>query len=240
MSTAEITKVVFTGPEGSGKSLEMSRVAQWVLKRNARFIKRGLEPRPIVTNMRFSDQFLLLAEKSGVPVYTYATLEELLQYDHCDVFMDEISKYYDSHRWQDLSTEALTWITQGGKQGIKLYASCQDFSQVAKSFRTLQPRVFSVQKMLGSRRPDRTFPRVRFVWGWYAMWRVDPKSFKGDDVSMETIGFPKICRIKKSDCSVFDTHQRIVRPKAMPLEHIARFCPVVGCKHNILPVVTHR
>lgn len=237
---SEITKVIFTGSEGSGKSLEMSRVAQWIRERNAKFRSRGLPQRPIVTNMKFSDDFMQKAEDSKVPVYTYATLEELLQYDHCDVFMDEISKYYDSHRWQDLSTEALTWITQGGKQGIKLYASCQDFSQVAKSFRTLNPRVFSVDKIAGSRRPDPTFPPIRVVWGFYALWRVDPKSFKGDDVTMDTIGWPVIRRITKKDCAVFDTAQRIIRPQAMPLEHIARYCPVEQCKHHTLPVVTHR
>lgn len=226
---AEITKVVFTGSEGAGKSYEMAKTAWSVLHRNAKLIKKGYPPRSIVTNMQFSKSYHLLAEKFKVPIVQYHTLSQLIENEECDVFMDEISKYFDSHRWQDLSVEALTWITQGGKRGIKMYASCQDFSQVAKSFRVITSRVFLVSKIMGSKRPSKTMGSPWFVWGFIAVWRVNPKSFKGDDVTMETIGFlPQIFRIKRKYTSIFNTSQKIIRPEAMPLEHISRYCEICG------------
>jgi len=223
----EITKVIFTGGEGAGKSYEMAKTAYKILYRNSSLIRKGLPPRAIVTNMRFSPKFMSTAEKLNVPIIEYTTLSELIKHTECDVFIDEISKYFDSHRWQDLSLDALTWITQGGKQGVKMYGSCQDFSQVAKSFRVITSRVFLVKKIMGSKRPSKTLGKPWFIWGFIAIWRVNPKSFKGDDVTMETIGLlPQIFRITKKYTSIFDTSQKIARPEQMPLEHIERWCTI--------------
>jgi len=208
----------------------MAVTAYQILSRNAKLLKKGLPVRPIVTNLQFSKSFHDKAKKLGVPIYTYTTLDELIKYTECDVFCDEISKYYDSHRWQDLSVDSLTWISQGGKQGVKFYGSCQDFSQVAKAFRVITSRVFYVHKVMGNKRPSKTLGNVRFVWGIYRVWRINPKTFKGDDVTMETIGWSKWHRYKKKYTNIFDTSQKIERD-IKKLTHVERTCDTCGKVH---------
>jgi len=228
---AEINKVVFTGQEGSGKSLELAKLARSLIYRNARWFKKTGIPRPIVSNMRFSPSFHLLAEKKGVPIHYYSTLQELTTFSECDVFIDELVKYFSSHQWKDMSPDTISWITQGGKQGIKMYGSSQNFGLVEKTFRNLTSRVFVINKLVGSRRPMKTSPKVRFVWGFYSSRRVKPSSFKGDEVTMEQYGFPQIYRIKKKDCKIFDTSQKIEKSPPLPLEHIQRVCNDCGKVH---------
>lgn len=224
----EITKVVFTGVEGSGKSLEMAKQARTLVYRNARWFKKTRVVRPIVSNMKFSEKFHLLAEKNRVPIIYYTTLSELINYTECDVFIDELGKYFSARQWADLSLEAISWITQGGKQGVVIYGSSQDFSQIEKTFRLLTSRVFIVEKLMGSPRPMKTKPRSGMVWGLCMVRRVRPSSFKGDDVSMEAIGWPQLYRIRKKDTEIFDTSQKIAKSPPMPLEHIERICPDCG------------
>jgi len=227
----EINKVVFTGEEGSGKSLEMAKLAHRLIYRNHHWLQKTKIPRPIVSNMQFSKGFHLLAEKKGIPILYFKTISELITHTECDVFIDELGKYFSARQWQDLSLDALSWITQGGKQGVKMYASTQDFSQIEKTFRLLTSRVFIVKKIIGSVRPMKTRPRVKFVWGLYMTSRVKPSSFKGDDMTMETVGWPQIHRIKKRDCAIFNTAQKIAKSPPMPLEHIERRCLECGKVH---------
>lgn len=246
----EITKVVFVGGEGDGKSLEMAKTARVCLYRNARAWRKAkkynkknpLTPRPVrplVSNMKFKPEFEALASKFEIPIIYFDTLHKLIQYVQCDVFIDELSKYYDSHRWKDLTIDALTWITQGGKQGIVIYASTQDFSSIAKGFRVITSRVFQCSKIAGSKRGNLAFPPPRIIWGFVMIWRVNPKSFRGDNVTMETIGWPAVVRIRRKDTKIYDTFQKINRSPSLPLEHYERYCPVPGCKNHTVPIISH-
>lgn len=226
---AEITKVIFTGGEGDGKSYEMAKTAWYVLHRNARLIRRGMPPRKIVSNMHFSEKFHSLAVKFGVEIVYFTTIAEMIQHVECDMFIDEISKYFSAHRWQDLPLDALTWISQGGKQGVRMYGSCQDFSQVAKAFRVLTSRVFLVKKFIGSKRPSLTLGTPLFVWGLITCRRINPKSFKGDDVTMETVGLlPQIFTIRTKFTSIFNTSEKIATQSEYALEHILKVCATCG------------
>jgi len=236
----EITKIVFTGTEGSGKSLEMAKLARKLVYRNSRWLKKTGVMRPIVSNMKFSQEFEEFARKKGIEVIYYVTLAEMIQYTECDMFIDELAKYFSARQWQDMSLDAISWITQGGKQGVFMVASTQDFSQIEKTFRLLTSRVFVVTKLIGSARPTKSKPKPLFIWGLYVTKRVKPRSFKGDDVTMETIGFPQLYRIIKKDCIIFDTGQKISKSPPLPLEHIVRYCPDTTCKLHLVGHVTHR
>jgi len=176
----------------------------------------------------FGTKFHQLAEKKNIPIHYFQTLSELITYTECDVFIDELGKYFSARQWQDLSLDAIGWITQGGKQGVVMYASSQDFSQIEKTFRLLTSRVFIVKKLIGSSRPMKTKPKSFFIWGWYMTRRVSPSSFKGDDVTMNSIGLPQFYRIKKKDCAIFDTGQKIAKSRQMPLDHSSRICNDYG------------
>jgi hypothetical protein len=238
---SEITKIVYSGKEGSGKSLEMASVALRLVYRNAYWLKKTGVPRPIVSNMLFSQDFHKLATSKGIPIIYYSTLAEMIQHTECDIFIDELAKYFSARLWQDLSMDAIAWITQGGKQGVTMYASTQDFSQIEKTFRLLTSQVFVVEKKFGSSRPSKSRPASKYVWGVYSIWNVRPSSFRGDDVTMEQIGWlPKFKRIRRKHTKIYDTSQKIPKSPPLPLEHIVRYCPDPTCKLHIGGKITHK
>lgn len=211
-------KVVYTGIESSGKSLMLARKAVEIVYRNSKWYKQTGIVRPIRSNMTFSNSFHNLAESLNVPIYYYRNLDEIIYEQECDVFIDEILKYFDARNWANLTIDAKHWLTQGAKTGVHVYGSAQDFSQVEKSFRILCNQVYVVTKIIGSRRPMKTSPPVKRVWGVCFIRAVDPKTFKGDSVNMETIGLPSLFLIRKSDTEIFDTNAKVIPTDLPPLK----------------------
>lgn len=202
-------KVVYTGIESSGKSLLLARKVTDLVKRNAKWAEVSEQKRPIYSNMVFSKSFEEYAKSLGVDLIYYKNLDEIIDKQECDVIIDEIIKYFDARNWLNLTIEAKHWLTQGAKMGVHVYGSAQDFSQVEKSFRLLCTEVYVVTKLIGSRRPMKSSPPVKRIWGLCYMRRVNPVSFRGDSVSMETIGFPEPFLIDRKDCEVFDTNAKV-------------------------------
>lgn len=209
-------KVVYTGIESSGKSLLLARKAKELVKRNHKwFLKTGIE-RPIWSNMTFSLEFYNWSLSLNVPIYYWKNLDEIVYITECDVIIDEIIKYFDARNWLNLTLDAKHWLTQGAKSGVHVYGSAQDFSQVEKSFRLLCNEVYVVHKIIGSRRPMKSAPPVKRVWGLCFVRNVNPKSFKGDSVNMETVGIPSIFLIQKEDTVVFDTNAKVIPSELSP------------------------
>lgn len=210
-------KVVYTGIESSGKSLQLAKKARSLVVRNAKWFKKTGVPRPIRSNMMFSEEFFEWAKSKNVPIYYWHNLDEIIYETECDVIMDEVLKYFDATQWINITMDAKHWLSQGAKTGVHVYASAQDFSQVAKSFRLLCSEVWVVEKIIGSRRPMLTAPKPWGVWGLCVMRSVDPTSFKGDNATMDDISlFPHFFTIKKEDVNVFFTNQKIV-PSNLPV-----------------------
>lgn len=221
-------KTVYTGIESSGKSLALAADLEMVLKRNMKWKKKTGMPRPIVCNMPLSSAFAERAARAGIPLRFWKNLDEIIYLSECDVFIDEILKYFDARLWASLSLDAKHWLTQGAKTGIHVYGSAQDFSQVDKSFRLLVNKCVHVTKLIGSRRPMKTAPPVKHIWGICVLRQVDPATFKGDSVSMETSGIPSVMFIQERYTSIFDTNAKIVPSESPRLKHEIRYCEHYG------------
>lgn len=226
-------KTIYTGIESSGKSLQLARVAKDLVYRNAKWLKKTGVPRPIRSNMKFSTEFENWARSKDVNIFYYKDLDEIIYHTECDVFIDEIIKYFDARNWANLSLDSKHWLTQGAKTGVHVYGSAQDFSQVEKSFRILCNQVFVVTKIIGSRRPMKTSPKVKRVWGICFIRSVDPKTFKGDSVNMETIGMPSLFFIKKEDTEIFDTNAKVI-PSALSDKKLRKQTLLYEEKGNIV------
>lgn len=221
-------KVVFTGDESSGKSLRLAHELRRVVNRNARWRSLGLPPRPILCNMPLNPSFVSWAADLGVSIEPWRDLRDVIYRTECDVFMDEILKYLDAQLWANMTLDTKHWLSQGAKSGVHLYASCQDFSQVAKSARVIINECYIVTKLLGSRRPMKTAPPVKRIWGLCMMRPVDPKSFTGDNVTMESTGWPLFFGIHRDECEIFDTNAKISPGQLPPFRHTVRFCEHYG------------
>jgi len=204
-----MSKIVWTGIESQGKSLMLSRTAEDVLARNIKWLSITGIPRTMMFNSPMSREFVERVKEAGIKYLEYKRLDEILYSEETDIFMDEVIKFFPANGSNGLSNEQIHFITQGAKSGICLYAASQDFSQVHKQFRLLVNQVFIVKKLIGSERPMKTAPPVKRIWGICIQTEVEPKSFKGDSVTMETIGMPKPFLIRKKDCKRFDTSFKI-------------------------------
>jgi len=222
-------KVIYTGIESSGKSLRLAMQARQIAHRNAKWLKKTGVPRPIFSNLIFSEEFeTYVTQTLNIPIQYYTNLEDLVEFNEGDVFIDEVVNYFDARLWADLPRDVRQWLAQGAKSGIQMYGSAQDFSQVDKSFRLLVNEVYNVSKIIGSPRPMKTRPPVKRIWGLCMMRQVDPMSFNGDSSTMKTSGIPNFFLIQKEDCVIFDTSRKIKQSKFPPLKKEIRVCPEDG------------
>jgi len=214
-------KKIYTGIESSGKSLQLARQAREIVLRNHSWFKKTGIMRPIRSNMKFKPHFEKWAYAMAVPIYYWDNLEEIIYEQECDVIIDEVVKFFDARQWSMMTLDAKHWLTQGAKSGVWVYGSSQDFSQVDKQFRLLCNEVYVITKFIGSARPMKTRPVSNTVWGICVMRRVDPRSFKGDSVSMETIGMPVPFFIKREDTDIFDTNAKVI-PSDLPIKNLRK------------------
>lgn len=220
-------KKVFTGIESSGKDLHLSIEAENVLQRNIRWLKKrekqGVEkvPRTMAFMAPMSQDFIKKIEDAGLIYKKFDNLTDILGLNEVDIFIGELIKLFPANGSNSLSREQLDFITQGAKDGVHMYCASQDFSQVHKQFRLLVNEVYVVTKIMGSRRPIKSAPVVKRVWGLCMVRPVSPSSFKGDSATMETLGFPKFTWIKLEDCLRFDTSYKVPLT-TLPPKHVRK------------------
>lgn len=217
-------KIIYSGLEGSGKSLKLARVVKNLVWRNHKWGKKIGIPRPIWSNMTFSNEFETYARDLGVPINYWQNLDELIKIEQADVIIDEVGNYFDSRMWADLSLDVRRWLTQGSKCGIEIYGSAQDFAQVDKAFRRLVNALFDIRKFVGSRRPSATKPPVKYIWGICLARELDPQGYDEDKKAFNGSFIPHPFLIRRKDCEIFDTGQKIRRSEYPALRHEARYC----------------
>ena len=226
-------KIVYTGIESSGKSLLLSRQAEKVRQRNIKWFKVTGLKRTMAFNSPMNPNFIKLIEDSNINYLSFKNLDDILYLEECDIFIDELIKYFPASGSNSLTNEQLHFITQGAKSGIHLWGASQDFSQVHKQFRLLVNEVYIIKKLIGSRRPMKTAPPVTKVWGICSKQKVAPQSFKGDSTSMDEVqGGLSLFFIKRDDVERFDTSYKIPLTK-LPVRKIRRqeeFCDEDGFK----------
>lgn len=221
-------KTIWTGLESSGKSLAMAIESVKVLERNGFFIKKGLKPRVIASTMLFSNKFEERAKKLKVPIFYFKDLEQVAGMTGCDIFFDEIGRFFDSQLWTEIPQDVRGWLAQCEKNGVNIYGTSQDFSQVALSFRRLTKNLYYISKIAGSRRPHITYPLVKFVWGLCMVRSLDPKGYKEQEIKVDKTGFPSFFLIDFANTSIYDTNQNVSISSVLPFRHIVKVCKECG------------
>jgi len=225
-------KVIYSGLESSGKSLRLAMQADKLLHRNAKWKERHGIIRPIASNLQFSDGFTEKARELGIPIVYWKDLEELVQFENCDVLMDEVGNYFDARGWSELSLDVRRWLTQAAKSGVDIYGTAQDFAQVDKAFRRLVNDLYHIRKLIGSPRPSPTRPKIKRVWGLCYVRELEPVGYDEDTFKSRSV-IPGMFFIRKKYTDIFDTNQKIVKSRPAPYRHILRECnhPECGYKH---------
>lgn len=221
-------KTVYIGKEGSGKTLFMGRDSYEVVFKNVSLYKKTGVMRPIISNIRYSDSFLIFARSKGVPVKEWQHISELEHFSECDLFIDEVGAYFDSRTYADLPLSTRLWLAQAQKLGVHIYAGAQDWAQIDVSFRRLVNRLYDVRKLLGSKRPSLSIPGSKTPWAIILAWKVMPAA-SSDSAELRTISiFPDLHLFLKKSMHRFDTNARIKESSPPPLKKVVRVCPEDG------------
>lgn len=223
-----MSKTVYIGLEGSGKTLLMSRDAYELLFRNVNWYKKTGVMRPIVANIKFSDSFESFARAMGVPLQEWHDLEELTGMTECDLFIDELGAYFDSRTFADLPLDVRLWLAQADKLGVHIYGGAQDWGQIDVSYRRLVKRLFEVKKVIGTRRPSQSRPGAKNPWALILAYKVAP-AINADSSELKTLSiFPQFHLMGRKAVSRFDTNARVKPSAPPPLKKIVRVCPEDG------------
>jgi len=220
VATFEITE----GAPGQGKSLYTAKTSERILKRNAKWLKKGYPPRILWSNLKFSEAFEKKWGLYPLGLIAYWTdSSTLVKLRNCDIIWDEIATELDSRNWVNLSIEMKRFLSQYRKRGIDIYANTQDFSMVDQRARLMISNVRTLSKIIGSRDISTTKPPPKWIWG-LVMIR-DVSNFRETEPEKKRYGIiPGFMSITRELVSIYDTTQDIPLGKPPPLRHEVRFC----------------
>jgi len=229
----KVGKKVYVGLESSGKSVLMVRELKKNIDRNILWEQITGLKRPIYYNLALNDSILIYAQERGIQMIFWSNIWDLVSMTECDLYIDELATYFDSRTYSDLPLDVRLWLAQAEKLGVQIVGATQDYFMIDLSYRRLVKEIYEVKKVAGSRRPKKTAPKSKFVWGFMFVWSIDPKSAtkagNQEEMKINTLfKIPLVCRIKKSDTLNFNTQDRVSLSAPSPLRKIVRVCAEDG------------
>lgn len=228
---------VTTGLTSQGKTLELARTAYKLLKRNVKWRKKTGLARPIAHNFPISAE--VIKEFGEEYFHRWDDPEELPQLRECDILWDEVANHVDSSDWQNLSLDLKVFFRQHAKRGIDIYATTQRWGSINNNFRALVDELYVAHKLIGSRRPSATKPKVKHPWGIIWLDEQKQESFLKDKLETAGILGWRFLFITKDLVNLYDTSYEVPNAKFAPLKHVERFCQVPNCPYHYSGKVTH-
>lgn len=138
----------YVGRQGAGKTISMVRYLELIKERYPHCL--------IVTNFHYyradwvmTDWRDLLTIRNGTDGVVFA--------------IDEIHSEYDSSKWNDIPENLLSEISQQRKQRIKIVATAQFFTRVAKPLREQASTVVSCSTWLGRLTRNREYDALEYA-----------------------------------------------------------------------------
>lgn len=213
------------GRPGQGKSLYNSKITIALLKRAVKIRKKLKVIRKVAINFHLSPE---LMEKYKDYIHLYTDLMDLTTMKDFDLVIDEISTYLPSDKWKDTHFEVRRMFAQHRKRGMEIYANTQSYMMLDINARRMLSEVLELRKLVGNRSPSATRPKIKFIWGLIAIYRLDPESLEDDKEKKVISIIPDFLTITKEKIKIYDTTEDIKPASPPPLTHMSRYCPV--CK----------
>lgn len=219
-------KVIYTGLESAGKTLLMARSIKQSLILSTAYYKKYGFIRPVYCNIHLSSELL---EKYGMFYSYYDDIQELIdkKVAGCDIYHDEISSDFSALKKDKLPRATNRWLRQGAKNGVRYYATAQEYNDIHLDFRRRVSVAYEVKKIMGSSRGGLNLPPVKTIWGVCLVKKLD--IFPYNEIQRQYVfnGIFPFVFFGKRLCSIFDTHQ-IIEETDNNLEHTETYCPTCG------------
>jgi len=222
----QMSITIFSGKPGSGKSLKLADTIVGLLARNEGWKKKTGVIRPVLTNIKVSEEVKALYPGF---IQEWTEPEMLVKQTQCDIIWDEIATHLDSTQWANVPLDLKRFLQQHRKRGIDIYGTTQSFGMVDISMRRLVDSVYVCSKIFGSRNPSPTKPEVKHIWG--LIWLTEIDANTADDDKPKKIGWDWLV-INRNLVDVYDTLQEIPVGQYPPLRHIERHCIDPNCEYH--------
>lgn len=223
---------IFEGVPDQGKSYATSTLVykrlktcrQWWEKQVTKVPRHvALDPRVMKMSAHVEEEFGIWPE--GYIQY-YDGMNEIHTLRQCDVFIDDMGTQLGARRWQSMSSKVERWFRLQSHYECDVYGNAQSFLDIDVVVRRLaqNARVYTVHKVFGSDRPGDSKPPVKRIYGMISKRRVhyselDKETWKRTE---SKLAWPML--IRKFNCSLYDTLQKIEVADREPFE-----CYEVGC-----------
>lgn len=226
------------GKPGNGKSYFAGVDFLSLLTRAITWEQKGIIKvrRKVATNIELNKD---LYEEFKDYIVLWDGLDELIKLRNCDVVFDDMGTYLDAQEWTKINRDVKRWFRLHEHYGCDIYGNCQDFKDIANVVRKLTSEVKEVTKLVGSRRPSESKPKVKMVWGIFMTRSLTIDVAEKPNEKREYVGWPRFDILKKKYCNVYNTLQDIVEGELPPLKHLAQYCGDQNCYHHRVPKVSH-
>lgn len=196
---------VYTGNPGHGKSTYLARKAVQKLKQADATFKKTGKVRRIYSNLKFSKEIELKYDRY---INYFVDLENISDFRKADIFIDEISLFFDSHNWESLPRTTKKFLRLHRHYGVNIYGATQDFKTVDPSFRRLvaEGNLYYFDRIWATREPDPDLPPLKVAFLLTVMRGVRFDCFNDEKIDYKYTTY-SILLFKKRDFAVFDTHQ---------------------------------
>jgi len=225
---------VYSGNPGSGKTSYLARKALERLRENRDiFIATGYK-KTVRSNILFSEA---INSEFGDFIQYFQDLEDIDSLRDVDLFIDEISLYFDSHNWEALPRRTKKFLRLHRHYGVNIYGAAQDFKSVDPSFRRLVDKgnLYLFDRITASGEPSPSKPDPLLPYLFTIRRQVKATSFDDEKIEYRYIGIGKWCFFTKKDFSIFNTHQEFdlgavteSTPGYPNLKKIVQVCPEDG------------
>lgn len=213
---------IYTGLPGSGKTTKCSQEILKILFRNKKWFSKFGILRKVYSNVKFKPD---IEQQFSDFIFYWSDPRELILIKEADIFIDEVANYFDSQNWELLPMAVKSWLRLHEHYGIDIYANTQDYSTIDISFRRLTSSLYRIKKIIGSRRPAKTKPPVKYIWGLAVINELDARAFDEKTQDTSSIGFPSFMFYTKDKTdNVFDTLADVALGDLPPLRHMVRKC----------------
>lgn len=204
-----------------------------VLQRNKKWYenKKTKDKRQVYTNLNLSED---IKKKYSGYINFFRTEKEFQNVidnvTDSDLFIDEISIFYDADAYATIPTSYKVFLTQYAKVGNTIEATTQDASQLYTRARRKLTAIYHHVKIVGNSSPSPTRPKIKFIWGMYFIFSARFIMSAEGELELKSGIFPTPHFIYKDVVRAYDTRQKIEKMKFQVVEHYEYRCPTCDYK----------
>jgi len=208
----------YTGLPGACKTTRLAQLLLAKLEVAQHIYNKTGFIRKVYTNIKLSP---LIEKRYGTFIEYFIDVHDMVQWRQCDIFIDELSTYFDSQEWEKLPSGIKRYLKLHRHYNVMIYGIAQDFLTIDKNFRRLTKEMFYLHRVIGTKEPQPHEPAPKHPIVFTIQYSVDKKFWEFEKEGYKYLNSQWHFFTKK-DFQIFDTTQELPEPPTRPLKRVQR------------------